>query len=130
MPFRHVFRADARKAPILIKLSVYTDQPEAYLALAQLQQAGIRCMLRNETIHSVLPVDALAIQLWVHEEDEAKARALLSSLERAEIPEEDFRDIGHREIAFLKRQQARHQPAKWLWVLIALLALALFLVGW
>lgn len=114
---------------MLVKLHTFPHATEAQLALTRLNQEGIQGMLRHETIHSILPIQALAIQLWVNEEDLERARTLLSDTS-IDIVEEDFRDIDHPEIDYLRRQQERKRWLPWLWVLILVLILMLVLFGW
>lgn len=111
-------------------LETYHHQTEALLALARLRGAGIRCMLRHDTIHGILPVSALAVQLWVHPEDlEAAAALLAREAEEDELPE-DYREIGSEEIRFLQRQARRRRYRFWLWLLLAVLIALLVMVGW
>lgn len=116
---------------MLIKFRTYVHATEAQLALARLQNEGVQAMLRNETIHDILPVQALAIQLWINEEDEDLTMQILDS-ETApeEFNEEDFSEIDHPEIDYLRKQQRRKQWMPWLWVMIALLILLLLIFGW
>lgn len=115
----------------MIKFRTYVHATEAQLALARLQYDGVHAMLRNETIHDILPVQALAIQLWINEEDEDLTRQILDSEAiQSEAPEEDFSEIGHPEIEYLRKQQRRKQWMPWLWVMIALLILLLLIFGW
>lgn len=116
---------------MLIKFRTYVNATEAQLALARLQHEGIHAMLRNETIHDILPVQAMAIQLWINDEDEELTRQILDTETRPlESTEEDFSDIGHPEIEYLRKQQRRKQWMPWLWVMIALLILLLLIFGW
>ncbi|MBK7341920.1 MAG: DUF2007 domain-containing protein [Saprospiraceae bacterium] len=116
---------------MLIKLRTYVHAPEARLALAHLEQEGITGMLRNETIHGILPVQALAIQLWIHEEDEAQAREILDTdIAPDDHGEDDFREIDHPEIAYLRKQKKRKEWMPWLWIWIVVLILLLIIFGW
>lgn len=114
---------------MLVKLHTFQHATEAQLALTRLNQEGIQGMLRNETIHSIMPIQALAIQLWVNEEDLERARIILDETAN-ESPEEDFRDIDHPEIDYLRRQHERKRWSPWLWILILILILLLILFGW
>ncbi|MCF8239263.1 MAG: DUF2007 domain-containing protein [Saprospiraceae bacterium] len=116
---------------MLIKFYTYTNATEAGLALARLQNEGVQAMLRNETIHGILPVQALAIQLWVNEEDLDVARQILHTepIGDQEMPE-DFREIDHKEIDYLRKQHKRKGWMPWIWALIGLLILLLLIIGW
>ncbi len=116
---------------MLIKFHTYANATEAGLALARLQNEGIQAMLRNETIHSILPVQALAIQLWVNEEDLEIARQILHTEPTSDqVTDEDFREIDHKEIDYLRKQHQRKRWMPWIWALIGLLILLLLIFGW
>ncbi len=116
---------------MLIKFHTYANATEAGLALARLQSEGVQAMLRNETIHGILPVQALAIQLWVNEVDLDLVRQILQAepIMDSEM-DEDFREIDHKEIDYLRKQHNRKQWTPWIWALIALLILMLLIFGW
>ncbi len=117
---------------MLIKFRTYAHAAEAQLALARLQNEGILAMLRNETIYEILPVQALAIQLWINAEDEDETRRILDSVDSSpkEITEEDFREIDQSQIEYLRKQKCHRQRMPWLWIIIALLILLLLVFGW
>jgi len=114
----------------MVRLRTYPDRTEAHLALARLHGEGIHAMLRNDTIHGILPVGALDVQLWVREEDAEAAGLLLQEPAGSPAMAEDHRDIGHRGIEFLRRRQQRRRYRPLVWLLIVLLVLLLILIGW
>lgn len=116
---------------MLVVVSSYTNRWEAALARARLESSGIRARLRNEQVHGMFPVDAMEIQLCVLAEDVDAAKEILrSEVSEPLAVEEDFRDIGKREILFIRRRH-RWKRFRWLlWAVILLLVLLLFLFGW
>jgi hypothetical protein len=116
---------------MMVRLRTFTDRTEACIAQARLHKEGLHCLLRNETIHGILPVGALDVQLWVREEDVTAAAGLLEGPGNLSDPEEeDYREIGHREIGFLRRRQQWRRYRLFAWILIGLLIVLLILAGW
>lgn len=114
----------------MIRLKDFTTAAEGHLARQRLEQAGIPAFLRNENIHGVLPVDVLSVQLWVQEEDEARALEILAPSADAADREEDYRDIDEAGIAWLRKRQDTRKWLPWLWIGLAILILLLLIAGW
>jgi hypothetical protein len=96
---------------MLVTIRTYSDAATARIDLACLRQAGLRAMLANETMHSVLPIAPMAIRLRVHEQDVQAALDLLHDTpQEPSWPSDDYRDITQKEIAFLQRQS---KLSKW-----------------
>ncbi len=117
---------------MFVHLKTYYSNPDAQLELLRLQQAGIPSMLRHETIQSIFPVQALAMQIWVEEADRLRALELLDQndapTETEEIP--DYRDISTREINFLRSQQWRKRASPRIWIFLIVMIILLLLAGW
>jgi hypothetical protein len=90
---------------MLVTLKIYHDIGAAQIDQAKLNQAGIPCFLQNETTFGMMPIQPLAIQLKVHPEDLEVAHQHLHEPYTKEA--EDYRDIGSKEIAYLKRQSQK-----------------------
>ena len=73
----------------LVNICTYSTQVEAFIARDILENAGIPCMLTNETFSSIYPIGHTSlggIQLLVFESDEESAIKLL---EEAQQPQDD-----------------------------------------
>lgn len=89
-------------------------------------------MLRNETIQSIFPVQALALQIWVDDTDLPRALEVLD--QSNDLPhsteDADYSEISKREINFLRSQQWRHRAGPWIWLFLILMIILLLLAGW
>lgn len=66
----------------LVTLHTYSNNVDASIARDVLENAGISCMLTNETFSSIYPIGHTSlggIQLLVFEKDEENARNILSN---------------------------------------------------
>ena len=76
----------------LVNICTYSTQVEAFIARDLLENAGIPCMLANETFSSIYPIGHTSlggIQLLVFESDEEQALKLLASTEQTEDTENE-----------------------------------------
>lgn len=81
-------------------------------------------------MHGLFPVQALPLQIWVHEDDLATALEVIASENNTQDMEEDFREIDLPAIHFLRRQQLRKGNKLLTWVFLLVMIMLLLLAGW
>lgn len=104
-------------------------ESQARLYAARLKEAGIKCVVSNATLQTMLPVEQGGIKLLVRETDLEEASQIVRQMDRKnnEVSTDDsYHDIDEQGIAYLQSLEKEKKGNLWLqWLVILILLLLL-----
>lgn len=118
---------DEQTRIVVVKHFYFESQARLYAA--RLRQAGIKCVVSNATLQTMLPVEQGGIKLLVRETDLAEASQIVRQMDRqnsAAATEATYHDIDEQGIAYLQSLEKEKKGNVWLqWLVVLILLLLL-----
>lgn len=104
-------------------------ESQARLYAARLKEAGIKCVVSNATLQTMLPVEQGGIKLLVRETDLEEASHIVSQMDQNNnegSKDDSYHDIDEQGIAYLQSLEKEKKGNLWLqWLVILILLLLL-----
>ncbi len=118
---------DEQTRIVVIKHFYFESQARLYAA--RLKEAGIKCVVSNATLQTMLPVEQGGIKLLVRETDYEAAGQIvreMDQLNNENTMEGSFHEIDQQGIAYLKSLDKEKKGNVWLqWLVVLILLLLL-----
>lgn len=118
---------DEQTRIVVVKHFYFESQARLYAA--RLKEAGIKCVVANATLQTMLPVEQGGIKLLVRETDLEEASQIVRQMDlqnRESGTEANYHDIDQQGIAYLQSLDKEKKGNVWLqWLVVLILLLLL-----
>lgn len=118
---------DEQTRIVVVKHFYFESQARIYAA--RLKEAGIKCVVSNATLQTMLPVEQGGIKLLVRETDLEEASQIVRQMDQQNSEskvEANYHDIDEQGIAYLQSLEKEKKGNVWLqWLVVLILLLLL-----